>query len=168
VRRQALELSPSRFDADLGRLLRVLKKTLAETQALDPAAAAPPAVEPIAHGPAATPGAVASPGPSSDGTARTNPIRRLLSTRARIAAAAVVLVLLLVGVVRLATGDKPPSSGDGSDDSTEEPAPSDDSAPSDEGAWSVTTPLPPGLTVALVRGTSPNQSDEDRSRAIAQ
>ena len=33
VRRQALELSPSRFDADTGKLLRVLDTTLAEEQA---------------------------------------------------------------------------------------------------------------------------------------
>lgn len=33
VQRQALELSPSRFDADATRLLRVLDKTLGETQA---------------------------------------------------------------------------------------------------------------------------------------
>src|ERR1022692_1821807 len=32
VRRQALELSPSRFDADLSRLLRLLDSTLAEVQ----------------------------------------------------------------------------------------------------------------------------------------
>jgi TIR domain len=41
VRRQALELSPARFDFDLGRLLRVLDRTLAEVQA--PAAAEEPA-----------------------------------------------------------------------------------------------------------------------------
>ncbi len=42
VRRQALELSPSRFDADLSRLLRVLDSTLAEAQA-SPAAQQPEA-----------------------------------------------------------------------------------------------------------------------------
>jgi TIR domain len=34
VRRQALELSPARFDSDISRLLRVLDRTLAEAQAL--------------------------------------------------------------------------------------------------------------------------------------
>jgi TIR domain len=34
VRRQALELSPARFDSDINRLFRVLDKTLAEAQAL--------------------------------------------------------------------------------------------------------------------------------------
>jgi len=33
VRRQALELSPSRFDFDTSQLLRVLDRTLAEVQA---------------------------------------------------------------------------------------------------------------------------------------
>jgi hypothetical protein len=33
VRRQALQLSPNRFESDLGRLLPVLDKTLAEQQA---------------------------------------------------------------------------------------------------------------------------------------
>ena len=41
VRRQALELSPNRFDSDTGRLLKVLDKTLAEVRtAHDTAAAA--------------------------------------------------------------------------------------------------------------------------------
>jgi hypothetical protein len=41
VRRQALELSPIRFDSDTGRLLKVLDKTLAEVRAAhDPATAA--------------------------------------------------------------------------------------------------------------------------------
>ena len=34
VRRQALELSPARFDSDISRLFRVLDRTLAEAQAL--------------------------------------------------------------------------------------------------------------------------------------
>ena len=40
VRRQALELSPNRFDADTTRLLKVLERTLAQVQA-QPAVAAP-------------------------------------------------------------------------------------------------------------------------------
>jgi ABC-type amino acid transport substrate-binding protein len=44
VRRQALELSPARFDFDLGRLLKVLDRTLAEVQA-QPPAQPPPARE---------------------------------------------------------------------------------------------------------------------------
>jgi WD40 repeat protein len=47
VRRQALELSPSRFDFDTGRLLRVLDSSLAEAQArpasTEPALPTPPA-----------------------------------------------------------------------------------------------------------------------------
>jgi hypothetical protein len=48
VRRQALELSPSRFDSDIGRLLRALDKGLAEAQARG----VPPA-EPAPQGPGA-------------------------------------------------------------------------------------------------------------------
>jgi ABC-type amino acid transport substrate-binding protein len=44
VRRQALELSPARFDFDLGRLLKALDRTLAEVQA-QPPAQSPPARE---------------------------------------------------------------------------------------------------------------------------
>ena len=44
VRRQALELSPARFDFDISRLFRVLDRTLAEAQAL-PAAGEPAAVQ---------------------------------------------------------------------------------------------------------------------------
>jgi ABC-type amino acid transport substrate-binding protein len=56
VRRQALELSPARFDFDLGRLLKVLDRTLAEVQAQPakdthgiaaPPIEPPPAPEPV-------------------------------------------------------------------------------------------------------------------------
>ena len=50
VRRQALELSPSRFDSDIGRLLRALDKGLAEAQAQG----TPPA-EPAPQGPGTPP-----------------------------------------------------------------------------------------------------------------
>jgi hypothetical protein len=49
VRRQALELSPSRFDSDLGRLLRVLDRTLTEVQA-QPAPPKPRPPEPPPSG----------------------------------------------------------------------------------------------------------------------
>lgn len=116
VRRQALELSPSRFESDFGRLLRVLDKTLAQ----------PP-------GPAAAPGGSAAAPPPAP-TRAGGGLRRLLSTPKRIAAAAaVILVALLLVVVLLNAGDSPPTTGE--DPSTEEEAP-----PEDEGAW----PLPRG------------------------
>ena len=43
VRRQALELSPARFDFDTSRLLKVLDRTLAEVRATDQDAAPMPA-----------------------------------------------------------------------------------------------------------------------------
>jgi hypothetical protein len=50
VRRQALELSPARFDFDIGRLLKVLDLTLAEVRATDEEAAS--VGTPAAHPPA--------------------------------------------------------------------------------------------------------------------
>jgi ABC-type amino acid transport substrate-binding protein len=56
VRRQALELSPARFDFDLGRLLKVLDRTLAEVQAQPTAKVATRnAVAPAAPPPAGAP-----------------------------------------------------------------------------------------------------------------
>ena len=49
VRRQALELSPARFDSDTSRLLRVLDRTLAEVQG--PPAAGDPAALPVERWP---------------------------------------------------------------------------------------------------------------------
>jgi uncharacterized RDD family membrane protein YckC len=63
VRRQALELHPSRFDFDIGRLLRVLERTLAEARTAQqdavetkaPAATAPPEPAPPTPPPATPP-----------------------------------------------------------------------------------------------------------------
>jgi hypothetical protein len=89
VRRQALELSPARFDSDLGRLLKVLEATLAETRA----------------GPA-TPG----PAPAPAG-----PQRKRGSRRAWVLAgtgAALVLVLVLAVAAMLAdSGTTTPPTG---------------------------------------------------------
>jgi TIR domain len=96
VRRQALELSPARFDFDTGRLLRVLDGSLAEVRAgqaePSPAQSAPQAAAaaPPAAPPASRPG-----GPPGE-----RPRRR--STRARVlagAAAAVVLIAVVAVVV---------------------------------------------------------------------
>jgi hypothetical protein len=79
VRRQALELSPARFDFDTGRLLKVLDRALAEAR---------------------TAPAQPSPTPSVPPAAR--PRRRPRSTRTRILAGAgigVVLILLTAAVV---------------------------------------------------------------------
>src|SRR6266545_5536726 len=62
VRRQALELSPARFDFDLGRLLKVLDRTLAEVRAhLMAEVKAPPAEPARPHVPPPAPAPVVSP-----------------------------------------------------------------------------------------------------------
>ena len=86
VRRQALELSPARFDFDTGRLLKVLDTALAEARtAQGEARKAPdPSTTELA----------------SDGGEPSDEQRRRRSTRARIlAGVGVVLVLLTVAVV---------------------------------------------------------------------
>jgi hypothetical protein len=57
VRRQALELSPSRFDFDTSRLLKVLDRTLAQAQA-PPTAAGPGVTAPAGHDAGTRPGSV--------------------------------------------------------------------------------------------------------------
>ena len=125
VRRQALELSPSRFDFDTSRLLKVLDRTLAEvrTEQDDAASMRGPAekasdlrttelpkaperreqTEPSAT-PSIPPAAPATPlGPSpSDSGRPPGKQRRRLSTRTRVLAGAgvgVVLILLVVAIV---------------------------------------------------------------------
>ena len=123
VRRQALELSPARFEFDTSRLLRVLDMTLAEVRtaqkdaALEvaPAGKAPDpstteiqeaAARPEQAGqsrtrisPSATPAAPDGVRPPSDRGEPPGKQRRRLSTRARIlagAAVGVVLILVLI------------------------------------------------------------------------
>jgi hypothetical protein len=136
VRRQALELSPARFDFDTGRLLKVLDRTLAEVRtAQDDAASMPaPAVKAPDPGttklptapeqreqteepsptPSLPPAAPAAPGgPSPSDLGKPPGKQRRLSTRARILAGVgvgVVLILLIVAIVYNPSGT-PPSTG---------------------------------------------------------
>jgi hypothetical protein len=117
VRRQALELSPSRFDFDTGRLLRVLERTLGEVQAEiaataptapvstapDDARARPPSMPPSGEHTGAAPTPHVPPDTRSSGWRRAlgTQLGRL-STRTRIVAlgaAVVVLLLLIVAAV---------------------------------------------------------------------
>jgi hypothetical protein len=117
VRRHALELSPSRFDFDTGRLLRVLERTLGEVQA-KVAATAPTAPvstapdEALARSPSTPPPLEhtgESPTPNVPPETRSSGWRRTLgkqlgrlSTRTRIVTlggATVVLLLLIVAAV---------------------------------------------------------------------
>jgi hypothetical protein len=126
VRRQALELSPSRFEFDTSRLLKVLDWTLAQvrTEQDDAASKVPPAgkasypsttevqeaPEPSEQAgqsrtPSIPPAAPATPGGARSPSDRGKPpdeLRRRLSTRARILAGGgvgVVLILLIVAIV---------------------------------------------------------------------
>jgi hypothetical protein len=119
VRRQALELSPARFEFDTSRLLKVLDWTLAEVRtAQDDAAlevapagkvpdATPAAVQATPTGPQQDQQRVPPAAPSAPGGARSPSERaegrdKRLSARARIlagVAVGVVLVLLVVAIV---------------------------------------------------------------------
>jgi TIR domain len=141
VRRQALELSPARFDSDTGRLLKVLDMTLAEvrtaqtdaTLEVAPAGEAPdpsttevqeaPA-RPEQAGPSRTPtspsAAPAPPGgarPPSDRGEPPDKQRRPLSPRARILAGVGVgvVLLLLIGVIVADSQTTPPADENATD-----------------------------------------------------
>ncbi|MGZ8758761.1 MAG: toll/interleukin-1 receptor domain-containing protein [Aeromicrobium sp.] len=115
VRRHALELSPSQYAFDTGRLLKVLDRTLADGQAEVAATAPPPPVSTATDGAFTKPPSAPAP-PERTGVAptptvphearssgwRRTPGKQLgrLSTRRRIVAfgaALVVLLLLIVG-----------------------------------------------------------------------
>jgi TIR domain len=139
VRRQALELSPARFDFDTSRLLKVLDATLTEARTAqdkapsmgaparktpDPSATELPKVpeRPEQAGPSNRPSvpraAPVPPGgarPASDGGEPSGKQRRRLSTRARILAGVgvgVVLILLIVAIVANSQTTSP-SAGNG-------------------------------------------------------
>ena len=148
VRRQALELSPSRFTVDLNRLLRVLEKTIAAGAAVEGGAFGDGTEQVRA---VATPMAAAeAPTPSEK---QPNPLRRLLSTPLRIALAVGAVVLLVV-VVFLLRSDGTTSDDGGSSD--EEPS-SEEEAPSEEGSWPalVSFVTATGVVVRLRRSPPP-------------
>jgi hypothetical protein len=133
ARRQALELSPSRFDFDTSRLLKVLDKTLAEVRTAD--AGAP--LERVgfkAPDPSATetqkapergdqsrltpadsipPVVAATPGEPSD-VSESDSQRRPVFTRARIRAAIGVAVVIIALVIVVIVANSPDTSQDDS------------------------------------------------------
>ncbi len=122
VRRQSLELSPSRFAADLGRLLNVLDKTLADTardQQAEPPASAAGEISPVEKE------AVSS-------ERAPNRLRGLVSTPKRLAAVVAAALILLAVVIVLAGRD-----GGGSSPPSEDESPPSEEAPppTEEGAW---------------------------------
>jgi hypothetical protein len=189
ARRQALELSPSRFDFDTSRLLRVLDKTLAEVRAAEgdvalstPATKAqgPSATEvqkaltpqdPGSRGrtPDATPGAPAAPG-----------WRRRFSARPRmligigVALAAVVISLLIAVFVANSNSTDPPSGANGGNgangasgvikksESGYEPCP----APSSDGWQSIEPGDNPTGTVKVTNGSFTTTVKQAHWRAL--
>jgi hypothetical protein len=137
VRRQALELSPSRFDFDTSRLFRVLDRTLAEvrtaqdTASMRPLAGkAPDSSTTEAQeaperreqarggpGPSVPPGDSATSGgarPSADQRKPPDKQRRRLSMWARIlagAAVGVALIVVLIVIITANSGTAPPPAG---------------------------------------------------------
>ncbi|MGF7236935.1 MAG: toll/interleukin-1 receptor domain-containing protein [Frankia sp.] len=139
-RRQALELSPNRFDADTSRLLRVLDRSLAETRpgahpepsttpapathseptTSPPSATSPPSdsrpgvdAPPAATGPAAGAGS-ATPAASAASAGRTGWRRAFTRRRVLLGAGIIVLAIVLLSVL----GDPGGSSGDASTNGT--------------------------------------------------
>jgi TIR domain len=98
VRRQALELSPARFDHDAGRLLKVLDMTLAEVRAAQQDAAS--AVAPSAKTPATSteelPGPPSTPSGSAAKLARARPRRAWVLAGAGVGVALVLLIVVIV------------------------------------------------------------------------
>jgi TIR domain len=107
TRRQALELSPSRFDFDTSRLLKVLDSTLAEVHSQ------PTVTEPVAPSGGAKPSVVASGAPSGDLAGLEQDRVRRKRQRVLTAAAAVVVAAGVIGALVLLSSD-----GSGDTDST--------------------------------------------------
>jgi hypothetical protein len=137
VRRQALELSPSRFEFDTGRLLKVLDGTLAEVRAAH-AEPSPTSSVPQAA-PATPPAAPPSSGPSGPPGER----RRRRSTRARVLAGAGGAVVLIVVVAVIVANSGTPSSPTGAG----APSPSAGAATTSTSAGPTTTTPPAGEVV---------------------
>jgi hypothetical protein len=136
VRRQALELSPARFDFDTSRLLKVLDRTLAEVRATQQDTASVPAPGGMAPDlnptvlreapgrpeqgeqsptPSTPPAALATPTERSPSESDKPPRqqRRPLSKRARVVAGAGVGVVLILTIVVIVTssGTTPSTTG---------------------------------------------------------
>ena len=103
ARRQALELSPSRFEFDTSRLLRVLDKTLADLG--DETRARARKAEPTTHREKPP-----APRPSGEHPSRLDQWRQLVVRRWRVLAGVGVAILLgVVGIVVVATRSDNPS-----------------------------------------------------------
>jgi hypothetical protein len=116
ARRQALELNPNRFKSDLGRLLRVLERTLEEEPPRHEPEEEPPRREPEEESPRREPEVPAAPVPASPPAGSGQGRRRGRSWRPRprrlLQLAAVLLVaVVLVGGVGLLTARRARAEG---------------------------------------------------------
>jgi hypothetical protein len=124
VRRQALELSPARFDFDTSRLLKVLDRTLAEVRATrphpvlrpapagtapDPSPEAPERREQAGQSPTSgtAPAAPAAPGGPRAGRARRGVVLAVAAAAVAVAGGVIAALVLLTG----GSGGNSPTSG---------------------------------------------------------
>jgi hypothetical protein len=118
ARRQAVELNPNRFNADLGRLLRVLERTLEELPPREPEPPPAPVPEPPTT-PVPEPPTVPVPEPLPTGTRRGPRPRRLLQLAAVLLAALVVIGAAELLGARRAQAEVPPLTGSDTQTATE-------------------------------------------------
>jgi hypothetical protein len=109
VRRQALELSPARFDFDIGRLVKVLDLTLAEVRAAQQDAAS--TIAPAAKAPATSTTQLPGPPPSIPSAPPAMPARARPPRTWVLAGAGVGVVLVLLIVVIVVRSGAPSSTG---------------------------------------------------------
>src|SRR3954452_25445853 len=124
ARRQALELSPSRFDFDTGRLLEVLDKTLAEVRQAES--------KPIGRaGANARGGDTETPGAASSLQQRLSPQPKLFLA---LGGVALLVVAVLVGVLAPRNSTEPPAAANSS--VAPIPIPVSDGSSTQEHQWS--------------------------------
>ena len=159
VRRQALELSPSHFESDTGRLFRVLDWTLADVRGEqgDTAAEGTPAEVAPAPAPAAVQEAPASPPPATPPPAGQDRRRPSVRTWA-LAGAGIVLVLLIAAVLLNRQGTREAGGELGADPS----AVTSSDGLRLTGLEAVSSPSPPTVgATATVRYSLTNDGDQD-------
>ena len=127
-RRQALELSSSRFTFDSDRLLAVLERTLSEAAGV--ADEREPAVK-------------KEPAPTDDGPSWRQRLRERPRLLLAVAGAAVLLLLAIGGAVLLSGRDDPETGGLAAEDAAADDAASDDQAASDDSTSTASVPTPP-------------------------
>jgi hypothetical protein len=147
ARRQALELSPSRFDFDTGRLLEVLDKTLAEVRQAES--------KPIGRAGANARGAdTETPG------AAASSVRERLSSRPKLllalGGAALLVVAVLVALIATRSSNEPPAAANSS--VAPIPIPFSDGFSAHEHQWSGGDYVDGGYVISAERGAGDSAS----------